>query len=52
MSREVGGLSDTPHDGTLTLRGDRPRNNVGPTVMGEMATEGLRGPEALPGECW
>ena len=28
MSREVGGLSDSAHNGTLTLRGDRPCNDV------------------------
>ena len=28
LSRKVGGLSDSARDGTLTLGGDRPRNNV------------------------
>ena len=50
MSRKVGGLSDLAPDGTLTLGGDKPRNNVVAHGDERCGTRGLQAPEALPQE--
>ena len=50
MSCEVGGLivSNSPRDGTLTLGGDRPRNDVVSHGDGQSGNGGPGGPGGTP----
>ena len=48
MSREVGGLTDAARDGTLTLAGDRPRDNLVAHGDGRSGNGGPAGPRGTP----